>query len=189
MLSEGDATRAPLVLCHPHPQYGGSMHDSVLDTISRVAQDRSVTTLRFNFRGVGASDGRFDRGIGEIDDLLAVLSWLRAEYAPDAVLLAGYSFGSNVVWQALDRAGSVAQVLLVAPPITAMRYAARSDLATPLDIIYGDEDTFVATAELEQWAATAAPGARITCIAGADHFFGAAHDALARAVERALAGV
>jgi alpha/beta superfamily hydrolase len=186
VLSEGDPVRATMVLCHPHPQYGGSMHDGVLDTVARVAQRSAMATLKFNFRGVGASDGSFDRGLGEIDDLLAVLTWLRNEHRPNSILLAGYSFGSNVVWQALDRAGDVAQVLLIAPPIGAMHYAERGGLAIPVDVIYGDEDTFVAAAELERWAARAAPGARITPIAGADHFFGAAHEALAQAVERAL---
>ena len=71
-----EAARA-IVICHPHPQYGGSMHDAVVDTVEAVARRHAFATLRFNFRGVGASTGRFDNGVGEVDDLLAALAWMR----------------------------------------------------------------------------------------------------------------
>jgi alpha/beta superfamily hydrolase len=187
-LAEGDATRASIVLCHPHPQYGGSMHDAVLATIAQIAERRSIVPVRFNFRGVGSSAGSCDRGVGEVDDLLAVLDWLRREHHPDKLLLGGYSFGSHVAWQALDRAGELTRVLLVAPPVGAMDYAVRNGLETPVDVVYGDADAFVAAADLERWA-TAMPAVQLTAIAGADHFFGGAHGALADAVGRALAEI
>jgi uncharacterized protein len=184
--SELDASHAVIVLCHPHPQYGGSMHDAVVDTVAQAAMSESIATLRFNFRGVGASDGSYDRGVGEVDDLLAVLEWLRSAERSERVLLGGYSFGSNVVWQALDRAGDLALVLLVAPPIGAMHYVTHPQMTIPVEIICGDADAFVGATELERWAAQAAPAAGVTHIAGADHFFGGAHDALAHAAARAL---
>jgi alpha/beta superfamily hydrolase len=187
-LAEGDAGRASIVLCHPHPQYGGSMHDAVLATIAQIAEQRSIVPLRFNFRGVGDSAGSYDRGVGEVDDLLAVLDWLHREHHPDTLLLGGYSFGSHVVWQALDRAGELARVLLVAPPVGAMSYPVRNGLNTPVDVIYGDADDFVVAADLERWAA-AMPAIRLTAIAGADHFFGGAQRALAEAIEGALRNV
>lgn len=184
-LAEGDAARASIVLCHPHPQYGGNMHDDVLAIIAQIAARRSIVPLRFNFRGVGNSAGSYDRGVGEVDDLLAVLDWLRREHQPEKLLLGGYSFGSHVVWQALDRCGELARVLLVAPPVGSMSYPVVSGLETPVDVIYGDADAFVAAADLEPWA-TAMPAVRLTAIAGADHFFGSTSGALAEAVERAL---
>jgi len=187
-LAEGDAARASIVLCHPHPQYGGSMHDGVLATIAQIAEQRSIVPLRFNFRGVGDSAGSYDRGVGEVDDLLAVLDWLHREHHPDKLLLGGYSFGSHVVWQALDRAGALERVLLVAPPVGAINYPIRDGLEMPVEVIYGDADAFVAAADLERWAA-AMPAVRLTAIAGADHFFAGAHGALAEAIEGALRDV
>ena len=78
-------TRA-IVICHPHPQYGGSMHDAVVDTVEAVARRHAICNAAFNFRGVGASTGRFDNGVGEVDDLLAALAWLRDRIGRDAGL-------------------------------------------------------------------------------------------------------
>lgn len=175
-----------IVMCHPHPQYGGSMHDAVLDTIAAVADRLAIAQLKFNFRGVGESSGQFDRGIGEVDDLLAVLAWLRSEVGPSSVRLAGYSFGSNVVWRALDRAGDVKQVLLIAPPVAMMDFAPSPAATMPIGVICGDDDAFVAAPDLARWAKSAAPSATIETIAGADHFFGGAHRGLGDAVERLL---
>ena len=77
------------ILCHPHPLYGGSMHDAVLDTVATVLAEQDVGRVRFNFRGVGASDGQYDEGRGEADDLIAVRDWLATEHAPDELWLGG----------------------------------------------------------------------------------------------------
>jgi alpha/beta superfamily hydrolase len=181
--TESDGT---IVLCHPHPQYGGNMHDAVLGTIADVAGRLGIAQLKFNFRGVGASAGVFDRGIGEVDDLLAVLEWLRSEVRPTSIRLAGYSFGSSVAWRAIDRAGELEHILFVAPPVAMMDFPPRPTLATPIGLICGDEDSFVAAPDLVRWAAEGAPNAILSTIAGADHFFGGAHVALDAAVERIL---
>ena len=178
------ATRA-IVICHPHPQYGGSMHDAVVDTVYTVARHHGFATLRFNFRGVGASSGRFDNGVGEVDDLLAALAWLRDRTQPFAVWLAGYSFGSNIVWRALERAGSVEGVLLIAPPVALMDFAARPTTSAKLTAIAGDRDDYVDTDALARWAREVA-AAKVATVHGADHFFSGAHTDLAHAVDQAL---
>ena len=106
------------VLCHPHSQYGGSMHDSVLGTLSDACTSLGVSVLTFNFRSVGASEGRFAEGIGEVDDVLAVLQWA-SEHYPDAELtLGGYSFGAAMALLAAARSEqSLQRLVLVAPPI------------------------------------------------------------------------
>ncbi len=76
-----DATRA-IVLCHPHPQYGGNLHDAVVETLDGAARRHGFATLKFNFRGVGDSTGHFDNGVGEVDDLLSALAWLRDRVGP-----------------------------------------------------------------------------------------------------------
>lgn len=180
------ATRA-IVICHPHPQYGGNMHDAVVDTVDGVARRHAFATLRFNFRGVGASTGRFDNGVGEVDDLLAALAWLRDQIHGLPVWLAGYSFGSNVVWRSLEHAGEVRGVLLIAPPVGLMDFAARPSTDTKITLIAGDADDYVDSAALTSWAREAAPGATIETIRGADHFFSGTHAQLARVVDQALA--
>ncbi|MCH2354527.1 MAG: alpha/beta hydrolase, partial [Pseudomonadales bacterium] len=82
-----------VIFCHPHPLYGGSMFDAVLDTVEKAVAPLNLSTLRFNFRGVGSSDGEHDHGDGEVNDLVSVVEWLRQAKSPSAVSVAGYSFG------------------------------------------------------------------------------------------------
>jgi uncharacterized protein len=179
------STRA-IVICHPHPQYGGSMHDAVVDTVDTVARRHAFATLRFNFRGVGASSGRYDNGIGEVDDLLAALAWLRERTDPLPVWLAGYSFGSNIVWRSIERAGELGGALLIAPPVAAMDFAARPAVPARVTLIAGDRDDYVDSDDLARWARAAAPAAHVETVAGADHFFSGAHAQLASVLERAF---
>ena len=153
------------ILCHPHPMYGGSMHDAVLDLVGQTLSELSINCLTFNFRGVGASEGNFDNGRGEAEDLLAVVEWVR-EQNVQSPWLGGYSFGAHVVCRALPQVPDPSRVLLVAPPTAAM------DMPQPpasftVDVFAGDNDDFVHVDRLMGW-----PDARIHIIAGGDHFFG-----------------
>ena len=122
------------VLCHPHPLMGGSMHDGVLQLVSSAFKECSINCLRFNFRGVGSSDGEHDKGVGEIEDLNTVVSWLEDKRPKQKLWLVGYSFGANVVWQGLSRYRSdqLAGVLLVAPPVGRMHFSAFESLPCPV---------------------------------------------------------
>jgi uncharacterized protein len=169
------------VLCHPHPQYGGSLHDGVLDVVARVLLEAGIGVLRFNFRGVGASAGRYDGGRGERSDLQAAAAWLQAEFPSDALWAGGYSFGAWVTWQALGADLQPARVLLVAPPIGTMAFAAHT-LSMPVDAVAGSADAFI-----DQTALQALPGVRCHLIDGADHFF-SGHDRELAEVVRRVAG-
>jgi len=172
---------AEVVLCHPHPLYGGSMHDGVLDCAARTLLAGGMGVLRFNFRGVGQSDGQFDGGRGEVDDLLAAIAWLR-ERAPDAPLwLGGYSFGGHVAWQAAPLATGTERILLLAPPIGPMVFAP-NPLDCPVDVFAGDRDEFLDAGALAAWA-----GVRVHVVPGADHFFSGRLDDLADRIRRAVA--
>jgi alpha/beta superfamily hydrolase len=95
---EADATPLPLtaIVCHPLSTEGGSLHNKVVTMAARSLRDLGATTVRFNFRGVGNSEGEFDNGIGELDDLRTVVAWVREQRPDDALWLAGFSFGSYV---------------------------------------------------------------------------------------------
>ncbi len=174
-----DNGAAVAVLCHPHPLYGGSMNDAVLGLLGEALAEVSVNRLRFNFRGVGASQGRFDDGRGEVDDLLAIIDWAKAQGA-GAIWLAGYSFGAHVVCQALPRAPKPHRLLLVAPPTAAMEMNLEAP-PCPLDVFAGDGDEFVDHNALSGW-----PEARTHLIPGADHFFSGTAESLLAAIRRAI---
>jgi alpha/beta superfamily hydrolase len=154
------------ILCHPHPQYGGSMHDSVLDSAVRALTAAGIDALRFNFRGVGQSAGTYADGIGEVDDLVAVADWVQGAYPESRLWLVGYSFGAHVAHRAAAEL-QPSSVMLIAPATAVMAF----DTTSPDEqthAIAGDQDDFVDAAQLSTWL-----GERANIIPGADHFFSA----------------
>ena len=160
------------VLCHPHPQYGGDMNDTVLDILARVLERNGTACLRFNFRGVGGSEGSHDGKGGEVDDVLATVAWLQAEHAPMKLILGGYSFGASMVWQALEKLDTPDRVLLIAPPVAMMDFASQ-EVNCPVDVFAGDADQYVDPEALAAWQ-----GISAHVIDGADHFFSGKWDRL-----------
>lgn len=175
-LEEGSVD-AGAVLCHPHPLYGGSMDDMVLQAIASPMTSSSMPVLRFNFRGVGASEGDYDKGEGEVDDLLSAIDHLRSVSPCREVIVAGYSFGAAVALKAA-RTLDCSHLMLVAPPLSLFRGASRP--VVPTLVIVGEADQLVDSAETAAWF-EGAP-AVIESIAGADHFFFGAHDRISQAV-------
>lgn len=144
------APRGVAVLCHPHPQFGGTLDNKVVLTIARSFVQLGWRAVRFNFRGVGASAGRWDQGRGEVDDALAVVAALREPALPLA--LGGFSFGGYVAAQVAARlpAGERAQRLVLVAPATS-----HFDLpAVPADtvVIHGDADDIVPLEATLAWA-------------------------------------
>jgi len=108
---------AGIVICHPHPLYGGSMHNNVVDAIEEGFYSRGFTTLKFNFRGVGMSGGRYDEGEGEVNDLVASLDFLKTRLDDGAyAMLAGYSFGAWICSKAAVKVDNIPAMFLVAYP-------------------------------------------------------------------------
>src|SRR5438132_12488047 len=93
---DDDALRAAALVCHPHPQHGGTMHNKVVYRIARALRKQGYVVLRFNYRGVNLSEGTYDRGVGELEDASAALQWLRARYPALPYALAGFSLGSRL---------------------------------------------------------------------------------------------
>lgn len=140
------------IVCHPHPQHGGTMSNKVVTTLVRAYRDLGVATVRFNFRGVGASEGEFDHAVGEVEDLLAVHTWL-AEQRPDGgVLLAGFSFGSAVAAGAVYQMESVEHLTLVAPPVERYTYDRDGRFPCPVCIAQGERDDVVVPEGVIRWS-------------------------------------
>lgn len=173
--------RAGVVLCHPHPLYGGDMEGPVVLRAAEACAARQLATLRFNFRGVGASTGKHDDGRGEQDDVHAALDELRRRLpAGSPVALAGYSFGAAVA-AAVAAHTPLAGLALIAPPARIMP-PRPATVSGPFLIVVGAEDQYCPAAS---WQAIreALPAVTLTVIDGADHFFFGALDALGGAIE------
>lgn len=166
-----DAATPIAVVCHPHPLYGGTMDNKVVHTVARAFVELGVLTLRFNFRGVGRSEGRFDKGVGEADDLLAAVAWLRARFGQSPLWLAGFSFGAFVACSAHRRAGAE-RLLLVAPPVEMFEFGDRcDDVEVPWMVIQGGADEVVAADSVARWVASQSSPPRLEWFDDAGHFF------------------
>lgn len=167
-------TAAPAVaavVCHPHPLHGGTMDNKVVTTLARACRDAGWPVLRFNFRGVGGSQGQHDNGRGEVDDLLAALDWLQVQ-GVRAVWLGGFSFGAWVCAAAQARwpAGlALRQLVLVAPPVHYDGFAAVR-LPAGSRVLLGDADEVVDPAAMAAWARAQA-GVQLVVFSGVSHFF------------------
>jgi len=132
------------IVCHPHPLYGGAMDNKVVTTLNRAFRDLGMHTLRFNYRGVGASDGEFGEGVGETDDLLSVLAWATEQYPDLQIGLAGFSFGSYVAANAAGQMIPQPRFLItVAPAVNHQDFSALKPIPCPWLVIQGDEDEIV----------------------------------------------
>ena len=179
-----DPMRGGLVLCHPHPLYGGDMDNPVVIRAAEVAREVGLATLRFNFRGVGASEGTHDKGRGEQDDVRAALASLRTRVERGPLGLAGYSFGAWVSSRvAVPGAGLVA-LGLIAPPLSMFDgFESLDPTGLRLLVAAGTRDPYCPLPDLDRLAATLPDGA-VARIDGADHFFFGKLFALGEAVRR-----
>jgi hypothetical protein len=147
------------------------MHNKVVHTLARGFGELGLRTLRFNFRGVGASQGDHGQGIGETEDVLAVLQWVRAQRPDDELWLAGFSFGAFMALRAAARF-TVARLILVAPPV--QHYPELGPPPAPRAstlVLQGDQDDVVSPAAVRDWADGLAPPAMLRMFPGTGHFF------------------
>jgi uncharacterized protein len=158
------------VVCHPHPLYGGTLDNKVAWTLARAFQAQGAPAIRFNFRGVGASAGSYDAGVGESADALAVIAYGRARWPQAALWLGGFSFGGAVALLAAV-AGGAARLITVAPGITAIDVSHAATPRCPWLLVQGDADDVVPTREVLAWAGSLKPAPEIALLAGASHYF------------------
>ena len=158
------------VCCHPHPLYGGTMQNKVVHTLARAAQDQRVASLRFNFRGAGASVGTHDDGAGESDDAAAVADWAKAELGAARLWSLGFSFGGFVAYR-LATLRDAAALVTVAPPVRRFDFATLAVPRCPWLVAQGDKDELVDHEAVLTWTGSVDPPPLVRILPGAEHFF------------------
>ena len=168
-----DASRAALV-CHPHPLFGGTMHNKVVFHAMKALNAFGFPVLRFNFRGAGLSEGEHDQGRGEIDDVRTALDWLEREFARP-IVFAGFSFGAAIGLRAACPNPRVEALLSLGTPIgdddRQYGYGFLMDCHKPKLLVSSDHDQYAAAADLEALAARLPEPKKLVVIPGGDHFF------------------
>jgi len=178
------SARAVAVIAHPHPLFGGTMDNKVVTTVARAFADAGISVFRFNFRGVGATQGEHDEGPGETEDMLRVIEHARGEVAGVPLYLAGFSFGGAIATRASEKA-DFERLVLVAPGFRRISRGGNMGAAPDPDdpavgspgrhhtantvVIHGDLDETVPIADSLAWAA--ARDVPVVVVAGGEHFF------------------
>ncbi|PHS15870.1 MAG: alpha/beta hydrolase [Kangiella sp.] len=158
------------VCCHPHSLHGGTLTNKVVYTLSRTFAGRAIPSIRFNFRGVGNSEGEYDDGLGEQDDLRNVVNWMQERYPNKQLILGGFSFGAFVSIMASNQLNP--QILIsIAPPIGRFDFTAMKTPRCPWTVIQGDEDELVNCSDVEEWVTQQPSDLSFVKLVGASHFF------------------
>jgi len=160
-----------VVVSHPHPLYGGDMYASGVESIIHAYWKKGYTTLRFNFRGVGGSQGGYENGIGEQLDVLAALAFLRAT-GITGIDLAGYSFGAWVNAHAVSKDAPVDRMVMVSPPVGFMDFQQTAAIECLKLVVTGSRDQIAPPELIKKMLPAWNPEASFEIIDGADHFYG-----------------
>lgn len=162
-----------MVICHPHPQYGGDMHNNVVLALHEAAREAGCASLRFNFRGVGASRGSYEGGTGEKEDVSSAIGYLRERLGPDAaeVIVAGYSFGAYVGSAVAVEEKKVEACILVSPPVGMMDFGHLKTASMKVLFIAGDMDPYCPLHSLEAFRGEMPGENHLEIVPGADHLY------------------
>jgi alpha/beta superfamily hydrolase len=173
ILEEGAASppSAVAVLCHPHPQYGGTMNNKVIVRAAQAFREAGLATLRFNFRGVGKSAGTFDFGEGEQEDVAAALAFMAERYPGIPIWIAGYSFGAWVGLRVGVRDERVTTLVAIGAAVALADFRFLEECAKPKLFIQGTKDEFAPLEHVQALMLTLPEPKELILIEGADHFF------------------
>jgi len=173
------------VITHPHPSYGGSMYNKVVEVLTTVYQEKGFSTLRFNFRGVGSSEGDYDQGDGEKEDVRSALHYLHERGKSD-LNLAGYSFGAWVNAKIIDSEPLIKRIIMVSPPVAFLEFSPFLQSPKIQVVVAGDRDEIAPAHRIKDLIVRWNPEARFEVIEGADHFYLGTCDALHSVLSRAI---
>lgn len=185
---EGVPPAVVALVCHPHPLYGGTMHNKVTHRVATTLAARGAAVLRFNFRGVGKTEGRHDKGRGEMQDALALLDWLRRRHASAEAWMAGFSFGSWVASRVAASESAVRRLILIAPPVHTQTFEEMRSATVPKLVVQGTADEVCRPENLARVFPTWAEPKRLERVEGASHFFDRKLAELGSAIEKLIDG-
>jgi alpha/beta superfamily hydrolase len=183
---EGQIPEAAALVCHPHPLYGGTLHNKVVHRVASTLHELGAAVLRFNFRGAGKSEGAHDEGRGELEDARAALRWLEERYPGAQRWLAGFSFGSWIAAR-LAAAEPVERLILVSPPLQRSDFGAMRQSGVPKLVLQGTKDDVVPPEDLQREFPLWHEPKRLILVEGASHFYDRQLAALADGIRRGLA--
>jgi uncharacterized protein len=175
------------LVCHPHPLYGGTMHNKVVHRAAAVLHALGAAALRFNFRGAGQSAGRHDQGEGELSDARAALDFLTQRYPHARRWLAGFSFGAWIASRLAAAEAGIERLILIAPPVLSSSFLDLESLTVPKLVLQGTDDDICPPAALREQFGRWADPKKLVEIPGATHFFDRQLGTLAEAMHAALA--
>jgi alpha/beta superfamily hydrolase len=164
------ARQGTVIVCHPNPVQGGTMHNKVVTMVERSVRELGLATIIFNFRGVGASEGEHDQGIGESEDVIAIAEWIQRVRPNDALWLAGFSFGAYVTARAAPQL-PVRQMISVAPPIGRWDFNVLASPLCPWLVIQGEADEIVDPEAVYAWVAAQPEPPTLVRMPDTGHFF------------------
>jgi len=167
----GESGKPAIVVCHPHPLYGGTMRNKVVYWIARYFEDRGYSVLRFNFRGVEQSEGVWNEGHGESEDVIAALDWLESKHAGVPLWVAGFSFGSYAGLLAGHRDKRVQRMFAIAPAVNLWSFDFMLNETRSLTVISGTSDEIVPFEQVKAWVNAMPKHVDFHAIEGAGHFF------------------
>jgi uncharacterized protein len=169
----GEEVKRAAIICHPHPLFGGTMHNKVVYRIAKAFQDLRFATLRFNFRGTQQSEGTHDYGNGEQEDLRAAISFMEQKYANAELWVAGFSFGAAITWKTACTDDRVRALVFAGFPVSKSReyQLSPTQCEKPKLFVQGAKDEFGPVADLERFYENLSGEKGLKIIADADHFF------------------
>ncbi len=174
------------MLCHPHPQYGGSMHTKVVYRMAKAARSEGSAVLRFNFRGVGTSSGTYDGGAGEQDDLRAAMLHMRERHPGIPLVVGGFSFGARVALRVCCRDSGTDRVIAVGTPVNSGEWSILRSCGCPKHFVHSTRDEYGSRDRMVQVFASAGKPKDLTWVRARDHFFSDALESLEGSVRKAL---
>ena len=170
------------LVCHPHPLFGGTMHNKVVFQAAKALDSLGIAVLRFNFRGAGLSEGSHDRGSGEVDDVHAALEFMSTEFAGTPLLVAGFSFGCWVGLRAGCEDERVEKLIGIGAPVNSSDFSYLLKCAKPKLFVHGANDEFGDVGKVRQMVDSLSGETELVVVDRVDHFFTGRIEELGKAI-------
>jgi alpha/beta superfamily hydrolase len=186
--ADGVQPRFASVVCHPHPLFGGTLHNKVVYQAAKALDAQGGAVLRFNFRGTGLSEGTHDRGVGERDDVRTAMDFLAAEFPGKPLLLAGFSFGSWVGMRVGCENARVERLIGMGAPVNQSDFSYLQECAKPKLFVQGSQDQFGDVSKLDELLGELPGENKLIVVDGVDHFFTGKIEELGKAITEWMTG-